>query len=749
MAGRVVEISTLANPVQFRVFDSAGEDGVFVNVEFYREGPSGTRTDAETIQAAVDDGLPLGFPERTYEIGTGETIINRNTCHAMLFAGTTWKIADGAIVNTDANKTNFTPFMQHRGVVGLQMFGTLTVDGNADQQTYPATAADFGRGTAAIGSAGRRFNAVVEFVAGDDNTTPTSDVFICGQFEVKDGYLNGLAFCQTERVEIIGIYTHDNAVNGISAEGVTSFLVNGSRHYRDGVSASYPSTTSEGDRAGIQLREIPASYTSAQLLMPFIPAAGSDNFVNVDVSIVNGSAEECQVEGFFLRMCFPGRIADCFSKNVGYTRSPSTTFRAAHFWCEGGWYQMNNLCGLQQTDNDALGYQIPDGIVCQTFDGDGSGSSGGAPIEFGGVYRSVVNGLRIECGYDSAGNPQQNYARGARIYSECTANNLYIEGVTVSFVRLENDTNFNLLPPRNITIRDAKFENAVTCDFPIKINRFGGPSVTGDAHGFVFDNIQISDLATSSTGSDDHAIIDFDNTMSGYELELTATNLNFDCVNADAAPVSDQTGNYNGVRLRCPAGSKIKVHFSNINNAFTPLRVSGGDNGGGFESLELYGAMDTCHRIWLIDAAAWTANAGNFKFDVNAVGITSQLFFVTGFVSSGFKIRAMDANYRVSGDATCRTFPSGAAGTSGNITTTANSFFSECLWYKWGPNDDNYGSGAPTTNIYDMRRTFTAAGLAAATPYYAGELVVDTDNTQNYMGLNKNTAGTWSLLSSP
>lgn len=733
---RIVKLNTQANPAFFEVFDNAGSDGVFVNVESFRQPGF---TDAQTIQAALNSGLPLGFPKRTYTINRGETVIN-TLCHAMLCAGATWMIGNGAIVNTDASTTNFTPFMQVQGIQGFQLFGSLTIDGNRDNQTYPATAANFGRGTAAVPSAGRRENAIVEFVPATDNVTPSRDILIDGEIIVQNGYLNGLSFWQTERVEVRSVHTRNNTVNGITAEGVIKFTVDGARHFRDGVSTAYPSTTSDGDRAGVQVREIPTGTTAAQLLMPCIPSVNGFDTINVDVNIVNCTGEECQVESWFMRMCFPGRITDCFSKNNCYSRSPSASFVGAHYWMEWGVFECNNNVAIQQANNSNLGYQVPEGMVLQTWSANGNG---GSPIiQYGFLGRSVLNGMRIMCGYDASNLVQNNFFRGARIYSECDVVDLYIEGTTQEAVRIENDINFNLLPPRNVTLRDCVFENVLS-NFVIEINRFGGNTVVGSADGLIFDNIKVRNARTVSVGTDDHAIIDFNTTMSGYVVTASMTRLNFDCTNSLTSAPADQTGNYNGVRLRTAAGSKLKIDFTNVNNAFNPVRASGGTGGGGFSALAITGYMNTIHRCWLIDATLWTANADSFTFDIDVIGVNNELFFVTGF--STFKFGAVSAKYRVQGNALARTFPSGA----GNITTADDSFFAEALWYQWGPNNDNYGSNAPSTDIYDMKRRFsTFTTLTAATPYYVGEYVIKTDDSTIWVGTNKTTAGAWSQLSS-
>jgi hypothetical protein len=723
-----------------------GGSVVPTNVEWFR--PAGV-TDQGTIQLAVDSGLPLAFPDRTYEISA--PIIN-TLCHYIVCYNTTWRIANGAIVNTDASHDNFVPFMQTRGVQGFYLCGRLTVDGNRDNQTYPATQPNFGRGTNAVTSAGRRFNGCLEFVAGTDNLTPCSDVVIAGDIEVKNGYLNGIVFAQVQRAEVFNVYTHDNTVNGISGENCTTWLANGTRHYRDGVSAAYPAVGAngnDGDRSGIQFREALGTFTAAQLEMPWIASTDGNNLPNYDVSFVNCSAEECQVEGFFQRMCFPGKMINCYSLNVGYSRSPAASFHCAHFWCEGGWYERIGNVGIQRTNNSAAGYQVPDGMVLQTFNGDGSGSGGGVPITYGGTFKSTCIGERYVCGDTASPGrvAQQNYFRGARIYSECDVSQLYIEGVdSAPFILIQNDVNFNNLPPRNVTLRDITLENGTNCDLVISVARFSNPDTSTPSE-WVWDNIKVRNVSTTRAGTDDHAIIDFATNMSAFVITATFSRLDFDCTNSGSA------FNYNGVRMRSGAGSILDFNFANCANGFSPWRVSGPTAAGatgGFSKLRMTGYLSNCHRCWLIDATNWTANADVVEFDIDAVGITDELFNVAGFTPAGnptFKMNAVYAKYRVQGSSLSRTFPAGA----GNITTTDDNFFAEAAWYQWGPNNDNYGSNNPTVDIYDMKRRFsTFATLTAAKPYYVGELVIKTDDNTIWMGVTKTgTTALWSQLSIP
>lgn len=710
----------------------------FVNVESFRATGF---TDAQTIQAAVNAGVPLVFPQRTYTINAGETIIN-TSCHFMLGLSTTLKIGPNAIVNTDGSFTNFTPFMQTQGIQGFYMMGSWIVDGNRDNQTYPATVNDFGRGVSGAtnySSAGRRTNGILEFVPDSTNTTPSSQIYLSG-LEVKNGYLNGIVLWQAKNVVIDRCYTHDNTINGVSAEGVTNVTYTNCGAYRDGYSSIYTTTRASGDRAGFQAREIPANYTATGLGMPHIASTDGYNFANYNIQISNSWAEDCGVESWFMRHTYPGKITNCSSKNVGYGRL-NISFNPAHYWGESGEYNFSNIECVQSRNNTASGWQNPDVLVCHTMFGNAkTGASGGAPVNIDGYFRSTISNLRATCGNDAYGNKQNNYNRGPRVFSYATMVNYYVEGTSAEAVRIENDINYNLLPPQDVSLIDGYLVNILadtsgTTSGAIKFNRFnngGAATVVGRSTGIIINGLTVRDIKTATASSgDNHAIIDFDATMQTYDVDLTATNLDFDCTNSLVSPDgggSDGyfTGNFNGVRPRCGSGSNIKIDFKKITNSVNPVRSYG------FNSLSITGKMEKVHRLLLVDFdttnSRTTANAHQLLVDVEATNVTSQLFFFQNF--STYKIGNARIRYDVDGYNTCRTFPSGVPGTSGNITVAADSFFAETSSFTWGPNTENYGSADTTTNVYDMRRLFsTSTTLNAATPYYVGEMVKKVDDS--------------------
>jgi Collagen triple helix repeat (20 copies) len=714
------------------------------NVESFR---SSGASDAQTIQAAISSGLPLSFPQRTYTID--QMVIN-TLCHYMVGNNTTLKLADGVIVNTDSDWGHHTAILRVQGVQGFKMVGSWIIDGNRSAQTYPPTLANFGRGATQSGdltAAARRTNGLIEITPASDNLTPARDILLEG-LEVKEAYLNGLVVWQTERTVIRDCYTHDNTQNGISGGGATGFRAIECQHYRDGVSSQFPSTRHDGDRAGIQFREIPADFTSAALGMPAITPAGSMNQPSYDVTIIGCYAEECQVEGWFLRACFPGRLFSCYSKNVGYQRDPSASFHAAHFWSESGQYEWNDLVGYQPRNNALSSWQLPDVGVLQTLEGDATvATSGGGPLPIVGNFKSSITNVRAVSGSDTTSKiPLYNYNRGLRLYSAISGGNIHIDGVTAEFLRIENDINFNLKPPHNVQLRDLELRNGNSA-FAIEVNRFNnGGAVTvndGDAADLVFDGVRVRGMTTTLSGSDDHAIVDFASTMATYNCHgLTVRGLDVDGTNGGSSQ------NYNGVRLRIGEGSQgVKVDFRRAYNTFTPVRAEV------FAHLEVAGLIDTAQRIMLLDHNSATVDGGDVTVQgLTTVNIQHELFWVQNATPTASKkkygtVRVVGNNF--GGTNVCRTFPSGTPGTSGNITTADDSYFAEATRFIWHDNVDSYGTNDPTNDVYDMRRRFSSATtLANATPYYRGELVLKTDDPTAtvWLGTTTRTAGAWAQL---
>jgi len=698
----------------------------FVNVEEFRKAGF---TDAQTIQAAVNSAKALDFPERTYTITTGETILN-NSCHVWRCWNTTFKIANGAITNTNGSRGNFTAFMRVQGVQGFSLLGTWTADGNRDNQTYPTTNSDFGRGATSIGAAGRRTNGIFEFTPATDNTTPARNIYIENGL-VKNAYLNGLVFWQCENVLVNGVRTQDSATNGMTGGGCTNFTAINCSHLRDGASDAYPTTmlpTGFGDRAGIQFREILTTFTAALLLMPSIPVTTYAQ-INRSINIIDCKAEDCGVESWFIRACFPGRIQRCSSRNVGYKRligvdtNGDPFFAPSHVWAEMGQYELDFVAYQDKPTDPA--WMAPMAVVCFSFSGNGY-TSATNPMAMAGDFTSTVRGKAM-CNLTSAGAKQNNFGKGALLTS-CVNADLEIEGCTSDPITIINDANFNSLPPHDVNLK-AKVYNCVA-DRAVLVTRYlpSGGSITGAASNISIE-LTANDIRSALTGTDDHALLDVSSTMANYVMDnFRAVNLVLDGTNT--------AGNFNGVRLRCNAATKnVRINFIQCTNMISALRTQG------FRNMVLDGTVETCYRAWLIDLASSGSDTEEFDMTgLRTYDILVELFSLIGATTRKIKVfKASGALLKAR--TTVRTWS-----TASTVTLTDDTYFAEIGKFFFDRVVHDYGSSSPSTLITDMRRRFAnATTLAAATPMYAGEIVRRTDNTTVYVA-RSTAVGDFSLM---
>ncbi len=255
-----------------------------------------------------------------------------------------------------------------------------------------------------------------------------------------------------------------------------------------------------------------------------------------------------------------------------------------------------------------------------------------------------------------------------------------------------------------------------------------GVTVSGIANDIRL-SVIASDIRSSKSGTDDHAMIDMDTTMLTYLIDnFDAHDLVLDGDNA--------SGDFNGVRLRCNGASKnVRVHYKRGVNMVTPLRTQG------FRNLKYEGVVETSFRALLVDLG--TSSTDVEELDITGLrtyDITTELFTLLNVATRKFKlVRATGATLK--GRAACKTWG------TGSLTTTADNFANELGVYFWERVVNDYGSAAPATNVQDMRRAFSgAATLGAATPFYIGEVVRRTDNSTVYVAKGT-AAGEWSLMS--
>lgn len=697
------------------------------NVEKYRQPGF---SDFQTIQAANNAETTLVFGGRTYIFGTNETVLN-DTCNGWICYGTTFKIADGAIINTNSSKQQHTAILRVRGVQGFTISGSWVLDGNRDNQTYPTNSSDFGRGTATLGAAGRRTNGIFEFTPAIDNLTPCRKILIEGGI-IKNAYLNGLVFWQCEGIDIVGVNTSYSTMNGITGGGCTDFNAIGCSHYRDGASDAVPTTMPPigfGDRAGIQFREILTSFTAAKLNMPMIPV-NTYAQINRNINIVSSYGEECGVETWFLRGCFPGRIKGCTSVNAGYKRLSGVDtggnpfFAPAHFWAEMGEYEFD-VIGYQ-TKITPVGWMSPLLAVCFSFSGSGY-TSPSSPVAAAGDFTSTIN-AKGYCFLTEAGAKQNNFGKGVLITS-CTVADIEIEGCTDDPITIINDPNFNLRPPHDVDLT-ARVSNC-QADRAVLITRYPAPigTISGPANNISV-KLTASDIRSTLVGTDDHALVDISATMSDYLMDnFKAIDLILDGTNA--------SGNFNGVRLRANSASKnMLIQFKQCINMVTAFRTQG------FRNLKLEGSVETCLRAWLIDLS--TSAVDTEEFDMTGLrtyDITTEMFLLTGAITRKIKVFKA-AGALLKGRVGTRTWS--AAST---LTFTSDTFASQLGLFFWKDIVNDYGSSNPSLLIQDMRRRFSSSvALASSTPMYENEKVFRSDTGGSYISRSMAT-GDWFLLS--
>jgi hypothetical protein len=390
---------------------------------------------------------------------------------------------------------------------------------------------------------------------------------------------------------------------------------------------------------------------------------------------------------------------------------------------------------IQTTDNDVNGWQRPTVAHLHAFGGIGSGSST-IPINQDGVFPLIANNIQGVCGRDPVtGLRMRNFERGMRVRSNMMVSNVFMEGMTNNPIYIDDDVNFESLPPHMITLRDIRVENW-DATAALSVNKFG--TVSGTAEGLLVDGFVSRDGHTSASSTDDHAIIDFSTTMASSNVDgLRLLRLDIDCFN------SASVQNFNGVRLRVGSGSKdVQLDFTNCANAFSAVRV-GGTSAGGIRNLSVRGNFDSPWRVLLLDQGGSSTSIESVDIqDVFTSGTQSEFFFFQN-MTTGSILTMRVQNNRFGGGALARTFPSSA----GNINTGSDTFFVECTKFIWKDNTEDYGSNTGGGGkVYDMRRVFgSATTLGSATPYYGNEMVRRSDTGYVFLG-KSTTQGDWSQL---
>ena len=663
---------------------------------------------AVAFQAAVTaaNGKLLEVDPGTYIFNSQITI--SGSVHLYCKGRATFKLADGAIVNTNSSYNNYKSILQIRGCEWFIAEG-IDFDGNRDNQTYPATVNLFGRGSRPF-----RHNALLEFVPSTDNTTPSRKIAIrrCG---FRNAYMNGIALWQAGHALIENNYFENNTWSGLVGCGLLEGLDFLNNHgLRNGVSPVFDVTRQTGDRATIQIREYDNSFTAASELIPTILTGGVPQF-SYGINIVGNKMEEDQVEGIFVRGAFETTIAGNRVKNTGYQRVEGAPvyngeiFYPAAIWYEWGSARIYNNDIIQTSPN--VGWMKPDGIVAFSYEGDGI-----APISMDGVYSVIVAGNRITCGQAfssgttyTTNSEKRNYLyRGIRSNGNMLIDDNLIEGTTGVPIYLTNDGNYNADLIKRVTISGGTIRNFLG-DGAIHIQKYG--SSTGVGGSIVIKGTRIYDGRSPTVGNT-RAFVLFDTNLDGQQLDnVSIIDNDWDCLNS-----ADNALNYYGVRHRGSALSKnLVISGNNIKNPVRAFRVSAGQN-----------ISITDNNVSGMSRFLEVNLTGNIDSlivsDNNVAGITFAIFDYTYGSSTIARMIVNNNIFQGTGNATMN-----------NFDATKHTYFI------LQPNIIR------TPNHVDLRRP--VSGAPSINAMYVGEIINRTDNSTSYIAKNVGTGATdWSLL---
>jgi hypothetical protein len=408
------------------------------------------RADGRTIRTR-DDAIYL--MSRTVTVEGGRFILEGKG---------TFRRADGVIVNTDDDYTNFAPLFRLQGMDWVDL-GECTFDDNRQGQVYPATQSRPGRGSNPF-----RHNGAVEICPDSTGTIASTNVHIL-KATFTNGYLNGLVLWQVHD-GWIGESTFRNMTwNGVAGAGLRNVCFYRNNGFRCGDSSMFGSLQQPGDRSLIQVREFPQNFTTASEGIPCITTGEYANGgINRYVDFTGNRGEECGVETLFGRAILGLSGGENYSHNVGYGRNPNAGFHPAHIWfesCEG--HNRGNI-GFQDTVRP--GDDQPDGMVAYSMTGDAS-----ALFPFVGDYTLDVRGARMTSAKSATGAPVPGLLyRGLRISSNVNADFALVDGT-------DNDgiygTNFNSFELSPVCIHDSSANSSTLINTNLNqdLSVAGGP----------------------------------------------------------------------------------------------------------------------------------------------------------------------------------------------------------------------------------------------------------------------------------
>lgn len=655
-------------------------------------GPTGDpAVDTGVLVAAI--AAAQASVSRTLQLRPGRYVVNQapTITGPLRLVGndTTIALADGVIVNTDADPTHFTPVLRVQGVPWLVLDG-ITFDHNRDGQTYPATVNTFGRG-----SRPWRHNATVEITPGTDNATRSTRIVVQG-CRFLNGYLSGLAAWQCSDVTVRDSYFAHNTWSGAVGCGLDGYVFDNNRGYRNGVSPIYTTARQDGDRATLQIREYNKAFTAATELIPTLPSAVS--VMNAGVRVTNNRMVQDNTESIFLRACRDARISGNRVEDVGYQRLSSGTFLPAGIWFEWGNAHIDHNTVYQPTTADPA-WARPDGIVCYTFTGDGK-----EPVTMQGLYHSIVESNTVYCGqewplatgiWSDPASKRNNFSRGIRVNSSVQLRGNTIEGCAGYPILIVNDDNFHdeyiKTSPFAVQVEGGRITNFLA-DGAIYVQRFGSATAPGGQ--LSVRGTQIDDGRSTTAGVNTRAIVLFDSNLDAYQFnEVDISGNIWDCTNA-----ADPALPYVGARVRSAAASRsVRLAGNQIRGSQRPFRITSG-----LSVLIADNILTDCSRL----------------FDATLLGAVGSLT-VEGNTATGLSVSVGDFAF--------------GGFTIARLVFTGNSMqgTTSAVFAGWTLGDANVTQALLTPNLIkltgnpDLRRAVTGAPTVNA--WHQGELVRRTD----------------------
>lgn len=580
--------------------------------EWFGAVGDGNAHDEAAFVAAAATQQPITMREgAVYVFGATATI---NGGMFVLRNAATIRLAANTIVNTDSNHTNFTPLLRLQGMTYVDL-GTTIFDHNSANQTYPATAATFGRGTAPF-----LHNGSVEITPATDNTTESTNIHV-NKAQFINSYLNGLVVWQCRNVWVSDNYFDTTTMAGIKVVGGASISVTKNKGRLIGQNAQVPASRVSAVRALVHLDYFPSGITSATEGLPCIVTG---NYVNGGIirhaEVSENEGVNCMTNTIYMRGVLGLAGGRNRSYNVGSNWSTSAPFRSAHFYiayCEG-----TNTENQSYQDTVNVADYTPDGMWALPL----QGISSAFPLA--GKFSISVRGFRAHSAKDSNGNAIAGLMRcGLVTSSGVRAQQLDIDGTSADGVLLMNAQAYEspLLVAHDGEFSNSRIVNVAGGFFPIRILSSGG-SPTGS-----ITNVRAENM-TTDTGVEP---IGYDASVSGvgqinvryslglYDVHTTAEN----AANSTNGTFYRQSSNSN-------TGINAKAGFQAVADNGQTMTMAVSSAAGGAQGLLQTSASAT-------GGMAVVVSAGKLTITTSTLAMT---VFGSGSVGIGASANADDGN---------------------------------------------------------------------------------------------------------